>query len=144
MESVQKRTRNLREEQLSYPHLVPNMHFGPKEQKDVVLLVKVLLKKEGLVCSALCTPRRLSISLSEIPTGLGPARLIKILSVMIAVAQHMKEVYDVNIDFSFLIDFWAAGYIETTLGKAMAFSKKMKAGSVAPGELLEAFEFRIG
>jgi hypothetical protein len=135
--------RVLREEQPHYPYLVPNTEFGAKEQREVVLLIKALMKKEGMVASGLCTQRRLSVSLSEIPAGLGPGHLIKIFSVVIAVAQHMKEVYDVRNDFAFLIDFWAAGSVETTLGKAIEFSRKMATRSVAPGELLETFEFRI-
>lgn len=144
MEKVPGIPKAFPEDAPSYPYLVQSVPFEAEDQKNVMLLMKVLLKRAGVISSVLCTPRRLSVAISERPPGLGSARIMNILSGVMAVAQHMKDVYEVGNDFGILIDFWATGYMETTLGKATAFARKMKEGLVATGDFCDTFDFRIG
>ena len=144
METAKRKTEAFLEDVTSYPRLVPtvpSVSFGVKEQKDVAVLVKVLLRREGLATNVRCTPRRLSITLSATPSDLGSHDVMNILSVLMAVGHHLEEVHGAEGDFVLSIDFWAKGGMETTLGRAKAFARRLKEGSVTLGEFWGAFDF---
>jgi hypothetical protein len=144
VEIARRKMEDFLERAPSLPYLVPEVSFGVKDQKDVALLVKLLLRRQGLSTNVRCTSRRLSIGLSSVPLEFGSTGILDILSVMMAVGPHLAEVCRVQDDFVFSIDFWARGRIKTTLGKTMGFVRKIKSGSVAPEEFWDAFDFRIG
>jgi hypothetical protein len=77
------------------------------------------------------------------PSDFGSGGIMNILSVVMAGGQHLEDVYNVGYDFALWIDFWAKGYMATTLGKATGFARRMKAGSVAAGDFWGAFDFRL-
>ena len=137
------RAEDYREEVFSLPSITPSVTFGVKEQKDVALLVKVLLRREGLATNVRCTASRLSVTLSGMPTDFGSGGIMNMLSVVMAVGHHLEDVYDVGNDFTLWIDFWAKGCMATTLGKTTGFSRRIKMGSVAAGDFWGAFDFRL-
>jgi hypothetical protein len=128
----------------SYPRLIPTVPFGAKERKDVTLLVKLLLRREGLAANVRCTPDGLSITLSGMPLEFGSGGILNLLSVVMAVGHHLEDVHHLESGFDLEIDFWANGRMATTLGKATSFARRMKSGGVTPAEFWKAFDFRLG
>lgn len=133
-----------REEALSHLCAALEEGFGVKEQDEAVLLVKGLLRRQGFELEVRCTAGRLSVSLSGMPYNPGTGGIMDLLSVVMAIGHTFEEVYHVGSEFPLSIDFWAMGHIETTVGKATGFSRRMKAGSVTPRDFWGAFDFRIG
>ena len=141
--AMENRAEAYRGEVFPFPSIAPSVPFGVKEQKDVALLVKVLLRREGLATTVRCTARRLSVTLSGMPSDFGSVGIMNILSVVMAVGHHLEDVYNIGSDFALRIDFWSKGCMATTLGKATGFARRMKAGSVEADEFWGAFDFRL-
>lgn len=134
----------LKEIALSHPCAAAGDSFGVKEQDEAGLLVKDLLRRQGFELDVRCTAGRLSVALSGMPYDPGSGGIMDLLSVMMAIGHTFEEVYNVGSDFPLSIDFWAMGHMATTVGKATGFSRRMKAGTVTPGDFWGAFDFRIG
>ncbi len=115
--------------------------FGLKERETAALLVRSLLKREGLESDVRCSAGGLSIFLRGTSDDFGLEGTIRLLCLLIAIAQTMDEEHNVGNDFVIWINLWKLGYMVTTVGKAGVLAGRMKTSYMTAEDFWEAFEF---
>ncbi len=120
----------------------PCSDFGAEERENAALLVKCLLKREGLESDVRCTARELSIFLRGASFDFGFEKAMDLLSLLMAVALTLDENPDVGKDFVIRVNFPALGYVVTTVGRTAALSRRMGMSRMTGEDFLRAFDFR--
>ncbi|MEW6721453.1 MAG: hypothetical protein AB1346_13485 [Thermodesulfobacteriota bacterium] len=118
--------------------------FRSSKREEVALLVRCLLKREGLDSDIFCSTAGLAISFRGASPDFKPGNPARLLGLVMAVAHLLDEEHKVAPDFVIQVDFWGKGRMSTTVGKAAGLASNMPEARMTADEFHEVFDFRLG